>query len=119
MIRVFVSGLIIAVTGLALFAASLNTLMYGLDAETVQVGAAYAVFLALAVWSARGSGRGTAVLAVALLVAAVFLVVATVPTRPLNPGWSRWRIPGLLVVLSASLFFHRRFSHADRQAAEQ
>ena len=118
MIRILVSGLVVAVSGFATLAAALNSAMYGVDAETLFVGGAYAILLVLGLWSARGSRLGALLLAGTLLVGALAIVVATrnenIPASGVvtssHQTRSRWRVPVVMSIRGSALLCDRWLS---------
>jgi hypothetical protein len=128
MIRIVVSILVAAVSAFAILAATLNSFMYGLERETLAVGSAYVGFLALGLWSARGSHAGTLVLAGCLVITGVALLVATMGEPALPPTMvtishhppTRWRVPVVLLILGGGLVLDRCMARKNAiEAAEQ
>jgi hypothetical protein len=66
-----VSIFVAAWSGLFVVGALLNQTTYGYQTETTLVGYAFAIFLLLGLWSARGSRVGTLLLAATLLAGAL------------------------------------------------
>jgi len=121
MIRLLASGLVVAVCGFAILAATLNSAMYGFDAETLLVGGAYAMLLVLGLWSARGSRLAALLLAGALLVGALAIVVASrndeIPASGVvassHQSPSRWRVPIVMSILGSALLCDRWLSRRN------